>query len=499
MRKIQFYVVGSLALGTLFAGCTLPEGPRNNNSPVVVVPTPVTTPSVIPTATPSIVANPGLIQSTNPNERLRQVKAGNKDPFAANQPTAIIIDNTADKPSGENQNTGNSNTNEGGNTTNSKTGRGNSSTTTPSGLSDILDEQNQNSGKKGGKRSLVVKAKSGEKGEATGKGEGTASKNGKTGTKTAAKNTRNDGKKTGKPGSSTKGKKTGNIAKNNSGSSGKPNNPNKNSPNPDVDRPSVPNIPDEQSTPPIAVNPGIPPTGNPGGEPGQPSPPETSFDSQASKVEVRGVVQLDNGYAYAIVKGPNEKSSSNLAQGDTVPNTSILVKRIEVGQAEGRMSGTVILEENGVEVSRAVGDKVAGAGESEGTSGGSVPPSGGGAPVEPNYSTPESEQPPPPPPPGQPSPAQPPTAQPVPNPPPPANVAPGQPPGVPSPNENLNSEPSPGGFSSPVNPTPISSPSPGFSSPSIVPIQSPGSTNPDGTPIETPGFPTPEGTPPLDR
>ena len=73
----------------------------------------------------------------------------------------------------------------------------------------------------------------------------------------------------------------------------------------------------------------------------------------ARAVEVSGVVVVD-GVAEAIVKAPNEATSRYVRAGQRLSNGQILVKRIEVN---GGSDPIVILEQNGVEVSRAVGDK----------------------------------------------------------------------------------------------------------------------------------------------
>ena len=60
------------------------------------------------------------------------------------------------------------------------------------------------------------------------------------------------------------------------------------------------------------------------------------------------------GVAEAIVKAPNEATTRYVRAGQRLSNGQILVKRIEVN---GGSDPIVILEQNGVEVSRAVGDK----------------------------------------------------------------------------------------------------------------------------------------------
>jgi len=73
----------------------------------------------------------------------------------------------------------------------------------------------------------------------------------------------------------------------------------------------------------------------------------------ARAVEVSGVVVI-GGVAEAIVKAPNEATTRYVRAGQRLSNGQILVKRIEVN---GGSDPIVILEQNGVEVSRTVGDK----------------------------------------------------------------------------------------------------------------------------------------------
>jgi hypothetical protein len=81
-------------------------------------------------------------------------------------------------------------------------------------------------------------------------------------------------------------------------------------------------------------------------------PPKPSTDL-AKGVEVTGVIVLQ-GVPQAIVKAPNESTSRYVRIGERLSNGKVLVKRIEMAtDAEP----VVILEENGVEVARGVGDK----------------------------------------------------------------------------------------------------------------------------------------------
>jgi hypothetical protein len=73
----------------------------------------------------------------------------------------------------------------------------------------------------------------------------------------------------------------------------------------------------------------------------------------AKAVEVSGVIVV-GGIAEAIVKAPNESTSRYVRAGQRLSNGQILVKRIEVNAGSDPI---VILEQNGIEVSRAVGEK----------------------------------------------------------------------------------------------------------------------------------------------
>lgn len=73
----------------------------------------------------------------------------------------------------------------------------------------------------------------------------------------------------------------------------------------------------------------------------------------AEAVEVSGVIVV-SGVPQAIVKAPNESTSRYVGAGQRLSNGQILVKRIEMN---GGSDPIVILEQNGVEVSRGVGEK----------------------------------------------------------------------------------------------------------------------------------------------
>jgi hypothetical protein len=72
----------------------------------------------------------------------------------------------------------------------------------------------------------------------------------------------------------------------------------------------------------------------------------------ARSVKVTGVVQIGN-IVHAIVDAPNEPSSRYVQVGQRLSNGQILVKRIEMNQGS---EPVVVLEQNGVEVTTAVGE-----------------------------------------------------------------------------------------------------------------------------------------------
>jgi hypothetical protein len=84
--------------------------------------------------------------------------------------------------------------------------------------------------------------------------------------------------------------------------------------------------------------------------PTAPTPPSTTL---ASAVEVSGVVTV-NGVTQAIIKAPNEDTSRYVSVGQRLSNGQVLVKRIDTFPGS---EPVVILEQNGVEVARIVGDK----------------------------------------------------------------------------------------------------------------------------------------------
>ncbi len=90
---------------------------------------------------------------------------------------------------------------------------------------------------------------------------------------------------------------------------------------------------------------------NPKAPAGIPVMPPIPQPTLARQVEVTGVVKI-GGTVQAIVKAPNEPTSRYVGIGQRLSNGQILVKRIELNPGSDPV---VILEENGIEVSVAVG------------------------------------------------------------------------------------------------------------------------------------------------
>jgi len=59
--------------------------------------------------------------------------------------------------------------------------------------------------------------------------------------------------------------------------------------------------------------------------------------------------------AHVIVKAPNEASSRHLQVGQHVSNGQVLIKRIELKTG---FDPLIILEENGIEVAKAIGEAI---------------------------------------------------------------------------------------------------------------------------------------------
>jgi len=81
-----------------------------------------------------------------------------------------------------------------------------------------------------------------------------------------------------------------------------------------------------------------------------PPPPSTTL---ANEVEVSGIVYV-GGIAQAIVKAPSEQTSRYVKVGQRLSDGQVLVKRIEMNSGS---EPVVVLEQNGVEVPKSVGEK----------------------------------------------------------------------------------------------------------------------------------------------
>jgi hypothetical protein len=108
----------------------------------------------------------------------------------------------------------------------------------------------------------------------------------------------------------------------------------------------------------VALPPAMPPAALPQLQPSSaplstlPLPPAPAAPmSLASAVTVTGVVQVGETVS-AIVKVPNEGSDRYVRAGEYLGNGQVLVKRIEANREEP----IVVLEQNGVEVIKAVGE-----------------------------------------------------------------------------------------------------------------------------------------------
>ncbi|MEG4344940.1 hypothetical protein QUB70_16815 [Microcoleus sp. A003_D6] len=123
-------------------------------------------------------------------------------------------------------------------------------------------------------------------------------------------------------------------------------------PQPIAARPlGVPNLPPlpVDKRPPQWVDPNPPPVQQ---VPTVPPPPSTDL---ATGTEVSGVVKVGNE-TQVIVRVPNEPTSRYVKVGQRLSNGQVLVKRVDVKPGADPI---VILEENGVEVAKAVGEKPA--------------------------------------------------------------------------------------------------------------------------------------------
>ncbi|MEG4841517.1 hypothetical protein [Microcoleus sp. B9-D4] len=115
--------------------------------------------------------------------------------------------------------------------------------------------------------------------------------------------------------------------------------------------PDLPELPVDKR-PPQWRDPNPPPPPQIPAVPAPPPPPSTDL---ATGTEVSGVVKVGNE-TQVIVKVPNEPTSRYVKVGQRLSNGQVLVKRVEIKPGADPV---VILEENGVEVAKGVGEKPA--------------------------------------------------------------------------------------------------------------------------------------------
>ena len=111
--------------------------------------------------------------------------------------------------------------------------------------------------------------------------------------------------------------------------------------------PGLPKLP-ELTAPPSWQDPNPPP---PPPAPAPPPPPPST--DNAKGVEVSGVVRVGNDIL-VIVKAPNEPTSRYIKVGQRIASGQVLIKRVDFKSGADPI---VVLEENGVEVSKIVGEK----------------------------------------------------------------------------------------------------------------------------------------------
>jgi hypothetical protein len=119
-------------------------------------------------------------------------------------------------------------------------------------------------------------------------------------------------------------------------------------PRPSSDRPAA--APDKRLPEPSVPNQPDKPSGGTSGMKPLPPLPDTNL---AKAVKVTGVMVI-GGVPQAIVQAPNEASSRYVQAGQRLSNGQVLVKRIEMNSGSDPV---VVLEENGVEVSKMVGSE----------------------------------------------------------------------------------------------------------------------------------------------
>ncbi|OCQ92215.1 hypothetical protein BCD67_04500 [Oscillatoriales cyanobacterium USR001] len=111
--------------------------------------------------------------------------------------------------------------------------------------------------------------------------------------------------------------------------------------------PNLPKLP-VNPTPTAWRDPNPPPS--PSARPGLPPPPSTDI---AQAIEISGVVKVGNEI-FVIAKAPSEATSRYVKVGQRIANGQVLIKRVVFKPGQDPV---VILEENGVEVSKVVGEK----------------------------------------------------------------------------------------------------------------------------------------------
>lgn len=114
----------------------------------------------------------------------------------------------------------------------------------------------------------------------------------------------------------------------------------------------VPDLP--QSSPTEQPAQWVPPAPPPGSQPSRPAAPPPPSTDLARGVEVTGVVRVSSNVVLVILKAPGEPTSRYVRVGQRVANGQVIVKRVEFRPGADPI---VILEENGVEIAKEVGEK----------------------------------------------------------------------------------------------------------------------------------------------
>jgi hypothetical protein len=336
MRKVSLSIAYLGILTLLLGGCNSGGSSNSNNAISTNSPAPEASPpspspvAIAPTPQPATtIAAPGLIQSTNPDDRARQVQKGRTDPFAVFPTQAIVsVDPAKEVPAVPNL----------------------PSSSKPAQpqyfVADCPGQSNVPSQSRLQCRYPVKPTGSGQ--VATNQSQPQTVK------VTATRPKPNAVKVTATRPKPNAVKVTATRPKPNAvkvtATRPKPNavKVTANQPNPDT-IPSL-GLPPVQS-PGSIIPPGqtsiAPPTGLP------PEPAAIQEPELAKRVEVTGVVEV-GGRMYAIVKAPNETASRYVQAGDTLSDGQVTVQRIEMNEGS---APSVVLAQFGVEVTRSVGDK----------------------------------------------------------------------------------------------------------------------------------------------